>query len=250
MNIGLITYQTGHHKTCEVARVLLQKGHKVTLFAFPFHLHSAVAVGEDRALDHPPQLLGRDWLDIFKKNEVEIIKMAGWEAAHSQLFHLDNVDFPGGIFLHCTAKIIPPAFIGNRLILNCHPGLLPQNRGVDALKWSVINNWPIGVTLHIIDANIDRGTILTRWRTSLLPNDTLQDIFARVYRNSISLLAGFEEFIHYRFEHWEVGDEHPLSRKRLPLAADTQLEAIFLARRETLIENSTNKLLHPHKSNT
>ena len=176
--------------------------------------------------------------------------MAGWEAAHSQLFHLDNVDFPGGIFLHCTAKIIPPAFIGNRLVLNCHPGLLPQNRGVDALKWSVINNWPIGVTLHIIDANIDRGTILTRWRTSLLPNDTLQDIFARVYRNSISLLAGFEEFIHYRFEQWEVGDEHPLSRKRLPLAADTQLEAIFLARRETLIENSTNKLLHPHKSNT
>ena len=176
--------------------------------------------------------------------------MAGWEAAHSQLFHLDNVDFPGGIFLHGTAKIIPPAFIGNRLFLNCHPGLLPQNHGVDALKWSVINNWLIGVTLHIIDANIDRGTILTRWRTSLLPNDTLQDIFARVYSNSISLLAGFEEFIHCRFEHWEVGDEHPLSRKRLPLAADTQLEAIFLARRETLIENSTNKLLHPHKSNT
>lgn len=250
MNVGLITYQTGHRKTLEVARILLAKNYRVTLFAFPFHFHSTPAVGDDRVPDHPSQVLGLAWQDIFKGNEVEIINMPGWNPAHSQHFNLHTQGFPSGLFLHCTAKIVPPAFIGDRIILNSHPGLLPQNRGVDALKWSIINNWPIGQTLHIIDARIDCGAILTRWRTPLFPNDTLEEVFLRTYNGSIRLLAGFEEFIENRHKHWLVDDKYPLSRHRIPVLADRQLETIWQEGRHILIQRNTDKLFHPHKSNT
>lgn len=250
MNVGLITYQTGHRKTLEVAKILLAKKYRVTLFAFPFHFHSTPAVSDGRFPDHPPQVLGLAWQDIFKGNEVEIINMPGWNPVDSEQFKLHTKGFPSGLFLHCTAKIVPAAFIGDRLILNSHPGLLPQNRGVDALKWSIINNWPIGQTLHIIDARIDCGAILTRRRTPLFPNDTLEEVFFRAYNDSIKLLAGFDEFIGNRHEHWFVGDEYPLSRHRIPLLADRQLVTIFRDRRHILIQRNSDKLFHPHKSNT
>ena len=40
-------------------------------------------------------------------------------------------------------------------IINFHPGVLPENRGLDNLKWAIYNNLPQGVTTHLIDENID-----------------------------------------------------------------------------------------------
>ena len=42
-------------------------------------------------------------------------------------------------------------------IINMHPGILPENRGLDNIKWSVVKNLPIGVTSHFIDPRIDMG---------------------------------------------------------------------------------------------
>ena len=36
--------------------------------------------------------------------------------------------------------------------------------------------WPMGVTLHIIDKEIDRGTILNRVRIPIFDNDSLKSI--------------------------------------------------------------------------
>jgi methionyl-tRNA formyltransferase len=47
-------------------------------------------------------------------------------------------------------------------ILNLHPGLLPDNRGLDTYQWAIINMIPQGVTSNLIDSKIDGGKILIK----------------------------------------------------------------------------------------
>ena len=53
-------------------------------------------------------------------------------------------------------------------IINFHPGLIPEARGLDALSWSILNNIDLGVTSHLIDHKVDAGRILDVGRHSEL----------------------------------------------------------------------------------
>lgn len=45
-------------------------------------------------------------------------------------------------------------------IVNLHPGVLPENRGLDSPLWAVLNDLPQGVTAHLLGDWIDGGPIL------------------------------------------------------------------------------------------
>jgi len=45
-------------------------------------------------------------------------------------------------------------------VLNSHPGILPQAKGMDVVAHSIINDIPLGVTVFKVDAGIDSGPIL------------------------------------------------------------------------------------------
>ncbi len=49
-------------------------------------------------------------------------------------------------------------------VLNCHPGILPQYRGMNILEWTAldgnISSIGFGVTLHFLDKGVDTGPIL------------------------------------------------------------------------------------------
>jgi len=45
-------------------------------------------------------------------------------------------------------------------IINLHISYLPWNRGADPNLWSFIDNTKKGITIHLIDENIDTGSIL------------------------------------------------------------------------------------------
>lgn len=45
-------------------------------------------------------------------------------------------------------------------ILNSHPALLPKYQGLDCVGWSIINDDPVGATVHFIDSGIDTGPII------------------------------------------------------------------------------------------
>jgi folate-dependent phosphoribosylglycinamide formyltransferase PurN len=45
-------------------------------------------------------------------------------------------------------------------IVNVHPGYLPEVRGNNPYLWAVIHNLPQGVSVHLIDARVDRGPLL------------------------------------------------------------------------------------------
>ncbi|ONI44408.1 hypothetical protein AN640_05620 [Candidatus Epulonipiscium fishelsonii] len=74
-------------------------------------------------------------------------------------------------------------------IINIHPGILPQNRGLDTLKWAIIENLPIGVTSHLIDENIDEGKLIIREEISLYKDDTILDINLRLEELQLNILG-------------------------------------------------------------
>ncbi len=66
-------------------------------------------------------------------------------------------------------------------IINFHPGVLPENRGLDNLKWAIYNNLPQGVTTHFIDENIDVGREIYKELIKVDINDTVFDINSKLF---------------------------------------------------------------------
>lgn len=73
-------------------------------------------------------------------------------------------------------------------IINFHPGLIPEARGLDAMLWSIYKDLPLGVTAHLIDENIDAGNILLKEKISIYPDDTLLDFSERLYDKQIDMI--------------------------------------------------------------
>jgi len=46
-------------------------------------------------------------------------------------------------------------------VLNSHPGKLPEYRGSYVVRWALLNKDPIVITVHLVDASIDTGDILS-----------------------------------------------------------------------------------------
>ncbi len=73
-------------------------------------------------------------------------------------------------------------------IINFHPGVLPENRGLDNLKWAIYNNLPQGVTTHFIDENIDVGYEIYKEYLEVDVRDTLFDINSKLFDLQIEQL--------------------------------------------------------------
>ena len=244
MHAGIITYQTGHLKTSQLMRKLMGKGHRITLFAFPFTLRPRKE--EIGFAERPYQIVDFDVEAFCREHKIRYLKMNGWSDGNAKdLGDPGDLDTPD-VFLTVIAKIIPEVFLRGRTILNCHPGLLPENRGLDAFKWCIVNDWPIGNTLHIIDEQIDRGTILARQRVPILPTDNLSDVAERAYEMEVDLQANFDRHLDNIDNGWCVGDDHPLSRTRIPVDIHDQLETLFLEKRKALVDIASDMSIRAH----
>jgi len=73
-------------------------------------------------------------------------------------------------------------------IINFHPGLIPEARGLDAMLWSIYNDTPLGVTSHAIDYRIDAGKILEKTPISVFQDDTFYDISERLYETQLEMI--------------------------------------------------------------
>lgn len=80
-------------------------------------------------------------------------------------------------------------------IINLHPGLIPEIRGLDALKWSIYNNIPIGVTSHLIDKRVDAGTIIKKAKIKIEKDDSLIDLSIKISDLERKLLIDSLEII-------------------------------------------------------
>lgn len=234
MKVGLISYQVGHLKTKQVADKLIERGYQVVILAFPFYKKTKKKPLEVFTWsDRPSQLLNKSWESLYSK-QVQVEYFDSWEG--SALDKLNSLDVD--VYLHCVAKILSKKFISDRIILNTHPGLLPNNRGVDALKFSILKKIPIAITLHMINEKIDAGNMLSRVKVPIKKEDTLEEIFRKSYEVEIALFSNFKMFLGNVGNNYEVDESYPISHARISHEDEHKLDLLFEEHKEELINLS------------
>lgn len=70
------------------------------------------------------------------------------------------------------------AAVGNNVV-NVHPGLIPEMRGLDTLLWSIHENVPPGISVHFIGEKIDAGRLILTERLPVFKDDSVYDVSLR-----------------------------------------------------------------------
>ena len=99
----------------------------------------------------------------------------------SDKLHMRNFDFLISYGYRCIIeKKVLECF--DRRALNLHMSYLPWNRGADPNFWSILEDTPKGVTIHIMDECIDTGDILCQREIFFGDNDTLRTSYKKLER--------------------------------------------------------------------
>lgn len=90
------------------------------------------------------------------------------------------------ISVHCK-QIFPKEMVNNVKCINIHPGYNPINRGWYPQVFSILNDLPIGATIHEIDEQLDNGKIIAREFVKKNNDDTSETLYNRVLEKEIEL---------------------------------------------------------------
>lgn len=187
MRIGLLTYDYAHLKTEQLVCRYMQneKISKINLYALPFKSRTDRRV----AFPHRPDMT----LSVPTESLAEIpkVKFQKWNSE-------DNISAFNDIFVIGGAGIVDIGFANGKPIVNAHPGIIPLTRGLDAFKWAIYNNDPVGNTLHLIDNEVDKGEILQIKYTPVFTSDSLETLARRHYEMEIEMLSNVLEVIKNR----------------------------------------------------
>ncbi len=74
-------------------------------------------------------------------------------------------------------------------ILNLHPGLIPENRGLDNIAYAIAKDLPQAVTAHLIDSRVDGGECLATWLVPVRPDDSIPELGQRTLEAQNVVLA-------------------------------------------------------------
>jgi phosphoribosylglycinamide formyltransferase-1 len=185
--IAVLTYDAPHRKTQDLLMRLAALGQK--------HLFVVATPWEERKnfmpmIPHRPS--EPNWpCSAINVHPAMMCKNLGYQY---QVLTKENL---AGLFQQVSpemvliggAGILPANVIKSSLVVNSHPAMLPHTRGLDALKWAIYNNLPVGVTLHIIDEHPDAGFLIKQEEVPLYHSDTFHSFAMRQYEMEIGLLA-------------------------------------------------------------
>jgi len=184
LKIGIFTYNFPHYKTQQGVFNLFLNGIKVNV-AF---VAEPVKIGfyTSKIRISPKYTNVTNTVDILNKFNIDchIVKHNSQDTI--DLINEYNLDV--GIIL--GARIIKKDIIKafNIGILNLHPGLIPINRGLDNVKWAIVDNLKQGVTSHLISHEIDKGSIIEVQEIEVFEDDTLVDIHIRIQELEQSMM--------------------------------------------------------------
>jgi phosphoribosylglycinamide formyltransferase-1 len=91
---------------------------------------------------------------------------------------------PGLVVLAGFMRILTPEFVQHYhgRLLNIHPSLLPQYRGLDTHQRAIEAGERLhGASVHFVTKELDGGPVILQSRVPVLPNDTAGTLAARVH---------------------------------------------------------------------
>ncbi|AXB47510.1 methionyl-tRNA formyltransferase [Amycolatopsis albispora] len=165
MRVAMFGYQTWGHRTLEA---LLSGGHEVVLVVtHPKSEHAYEKIWSDSVAD----LAEANGIPTILRNrpDEEVVRRLT-EAA------------PDLIVANNWRTWLPPEIfdLPRHGTLNVHDSLLPAYAGFSPLIWALINGEPeVGVTAHMMDADLDAGEIVLQRAIPVGPKDTTTDLFHR-----------------------------------------------------------------------
>jgi phosphoribosylglycinamide formyltransferase-1 len=184
VKIAVFCYNFPHKKTQDILLRLFLDGVKVDCIfsAEPVKLNIPSSMIHTKikhiAVIHPKKIADRLGIKyyVLPHNSIEV----------RELIKSNKLDL--GII--AGARILKTYIINSFSvgIINFHPGLVPEARGLDAMPWSIYKRIPLGVTAHLIDSHIDAGRIIIKEKIPIYKNDTLLDLSERLYEKQIDIL--------------------------------------------------------------
>jgi phosphoribosylglycinamide formyltransferase-1 len=81
-------------------------------------------------------------------------------------------------------RILSPVFIKafRNKIINIHPALLPSFKGAHAIKDALAHGVKVtGVTVHVVDEEVDHGAIIAQVAVEVKPKDTMDSLATRIH---------------------------------------------------------------------
>jgi phosphoribosylglycinamide formyltransferase-1 len=216
VRLGIIGYDHAHLKTEQlVHRFLLKKrlaiGRKLdlTLLVLPFSSRPSRAV----LLAHrPDQERAVSTRELAARHHLEFLPC-------TYDFIPDVADF----YLIAGAGIFSAKAIGNKKIINVHPGIIPAARGLDAFKWSILDGVRLGVTLHYIDAEVDAGETIAIVETPIFMSDSLDGLARRHYELELDVATEFLTFLDGKANGNSVVYPEAPSRMRMPIKMERDM---------------------------
>lgn len=226
MNIVVLTYDHPHRKTEDVVCRLMMNGYEVDLVAVPW------IERKQRRYIYGHRPAERNWPcepTADPKFYAEKMGLRYTVVEKPDLFSAINEWLPSVVVVG-GAGILPKAVVNDFRVLNIHPGLLPARRGLDVLKWSVIDCKPVGVTAHICDEETDLGWRLIERTVPVFTGDTFHSFAMRQYEYELSTLIPAIDMLEVNedraaFDRITPGETKAF--KRMPITVEAGLIQAF-----------------------
>jgi methionyl-tRNA formyltransferase len=127
-------------------------------------------------------------------------------------FIINNFDLI--ISVHCL-QYFPIELIQKIRCINIHPGYNPINRGWYPQVFAILNDLPIGATIHEIDEKLDHGKIIARKYVEKYMWDTSLSLYERILEAELYLFDNhFSQIIDNTYNAIEPENEGNLFLKK------------------------------------
>ena len=224
LSIGIITYDHAHLKTEQLTDRLLLEAHlpggrllDLKLLALPFTPRSKREVLFQHRPDQEQSVHTRE---LAQFHDIEFLPCT-----------YDRIQDVADYYLVAGAGIFSASAIGRKKIINAHPGIIPCARGLDAFKWTILDQMPLGVTLHYIDPEVDAGETIAIFETPIFPHDDLMTLARRHYELELNVLCEFLRIL--EADGRSARAEYPINppQRRMPIDREREMIESFPAYR-------------------
>lgn len=146
-----------------------------------------LAVGADRDDIEGLRRAERAGVETFVCRVRDFVDRGAWDVALAAEIASRAPDF---VVTAGFMKILGPATLEGRTILNTHPALLPSFPGAHAVRDALAHGVKVtGTTAHLVDAGVDTGPILAQRAVEILDDDTEESLHERIKVEERELLV-------------------------------------------------------------